>query len=288
MAVFRLKFGQAAALRCLKTQVMFILMGKRPKNQRIADVSAPIFAAYAKEAPVVLLPLGSTEDHGPLLPMGDFVTAEILAGMVAGRCTAAGVETFAAPALPFGVADYFGASPGGMAMSTASFKGVLTDLLEGFARQGLHRIVILNGHGGNVPVIHDVTLAYRLARGKVVPSFYLWKVARALMERAAGAGPQYGHGAEPLLSVTKALRPQAFQAATVPDAASGEMLGLPVTGFGMVDFEGVPVDVPSEFDAVPNAAIRAAGAGDAVLGARVAEELVEICCRFVGHFAREA
>jgi len=288
MAIFRLKCGQTAALRCLKTQVMVILMGQRPNNQRIADVSAPIFAACAKGAPVVLLPLGSTEDHGPCLPMGDYATAEKLAGMVAARCTAAGVETFAAPALPFGVADYFGSSAGGMAMSAASFRGVLTDLLEGFARQGLRRIVILNGHGGNVPVIHEVTLAVRLGPGQIVPSFYLWKVARVLMERAAGAGPQYGHGAEPLLSVTRALRPEFCQAAAMPGEAAGEMLGLPVSGFGTVDFEGVPVDVPAEFDAVPNTAIRAAAAGDAALGAAVVEALVESCCRFVGHFARVA
>ncbi len=229
--------------------------------------------------------MGSTEDHGPNLPMGDYLTAEILAGMVAARCTAAGVETFAAPALPFGVADYFGSSPGGMAISGTSFRGVLTDLLDGFARQGLTRIVILNAHGGNVSVIHEVTLAARLARGQIVPSFYLWKVARVLMERAAGAGPQYGHGAEPLLSVTKALRADFCAAAVVPDEAAGEMLGLPVSGFGTVDFEGVPVDVPAEFDAVPNGAIRMAGAGDAALGARVVEELVAVCCRFVAHFA---
>jgi creatinine amidohydrolase len=267
---------------------MVILMGEKPINQRIADVPAAIFAACAKEAPVVLLPLGSTEDHGPALPMGDYVTADALAGMVAARCTAAGVATFAAPALPFGVTDYFGSSPGGMAISTESFRGVLKDLLAGFARQGLNRIVILNGHGGNMPVIHEVTLAVWLARGQIVPSFYLWKIARVLMERAAGTGPQYGHGAEPLLSITAALRPEVFQAAAAPDAAAGEMLGLPVSGFGTVDFEGVPVDVPAEFDAVPNAAIRAAGTGDAALGARVVEELVATCCRFVGHFARQA
>jgi creatinine amidohydrolase len=174
-----------------------------------------------------------------------------------------------------------------MAISSASFRGVLTDLLEGFWRQGLSKIVILNGHGGNAPVIHEVTLGLKVARGQIVPSFYLWKIARALMERATGPAfyPRFGHGGEPLVSLTRALRPEVCTAAVVPEPAGGEMLGLPVSGFGTVDFEGVPVDVPAECETVPNAAIRAAAAGDEALGARVVEELVATCCRFVAHFA---
>ncbi len=221
--------------------------------------------------------------------MGDYLTAEILAAEVAARCTAAGCETLAAPALPFGVADYFGTSPGGMAISAASFRGVLTDLLEGFWRQGLSQVVILNGHAGNAPVIHEVTLGLKISRGQIVPSLYLWKIARALMERGTGPAfyPRFGHGGEPLVSVTRALRPEACPAPTVPAPTGGEMLGLPVSGFGTVDFEGVAVDVPAEFDAVPNAAISAAAVSDAALGARMVEELVAICGRFVEHFAKQ-
>jgi creatinine amidohydrolase len=67
------------------------------------------------------------------------------------------------------------------------------------------------------------------------------------------------------------------------------MLGLPVSGFGTVDFEGVPVDVPAEFGDVPNEAIRqAAPLADAGLGARVTAQVVEIAARFAGHFAEKS
>jgi len=261
-------------------------MGGELNNQRIADVSAAAFGAVAAQNPVLLLPLGSVEDHGPGAPMGDFVLADFFSGRIAEKCTASGVLTFAAPALPFGVADYFGAGPGGMAISAAAFRAVLTDLLEGFFRQGFTRVVILNGHGGNAPVIHEVTLAVRLARGVVVPSFYLWKVARVLMEREVSvAGGRFGHGGEPILSLTRALRPDFVAGACEPEAA-GTMLGLPVSGFGTVEFEGVPVDVPAEFVDVPKdflvAALRLASAE---LGHVVAERLVETAVRFVTHFA---
>jgi len=261
-------------------------MGGGLNNQRIADVSAAAFGQVAAKNPVLLLPLGSVEDHGPGAPMGDYVLAETLAGRIAERSTAAGVLTFAAPALPFGVADYFGGAPGGMAISGAAFRAVLTDLLAGFWRHGLTRVVILNGHGGNAPVIHEVTLAARLAHGVVVPSFYLWKVARVLMEREVSpASGRFGHGAEPLLSLTRALRP-GFVAANGEVGSGGEILGLPVSGFGTVDFEGVPVDVPAEFSEVPKEAMAAAlPLASAALGQVVAERLVEVAVRFVRHFA---
>jgi creatinine amidohydrolase len=261
-------------------------MGGALNNQRIADVSGAAFAAVAEKNPVLLLPLGSVEDHGPGAPMGDFVLADVLAGRIAERCFKAGVLTYAAPALPFGVADYFGAGPGGMAISAAAFRAVLTDLLEGFFRQGFTRVVILNGHGGNAPVIHEVTLAAKLAHGVVVPSFYLWKVARMLMEREIGSGNQrFGHGGEPILSLTRALRPE-FVAGAGEPAAGGTMLGLPVSGFGTVEFEGLPVDVPAEFVDVPKDSVAAAmPAADAATGSRVAELLVEKAVRFVDYFA---
>ncbi len=100
----------------------------------------------------------------------------------------AGTPCLVAPALPFGVADYFGSSPGGLALAPETFRRVLTDLLEGLLRHGLNRIVILNAHGGNVPVVHEVTLALRRRDGIVIPSFYLWKIARQLMEKQLGGG----------------------------------------------------------------------------------------------------
>ncbi len=256
-------------------------MGENLDNQRIAFVSAADFAAVANKNPILLLPLGSQEDHGPLLPMGDFVLADSLAGRIAAEATAAGVPTYAAPALPFGVADYFGGSAGGMAISAAAFRAVLTDLLEGLRRNGLTRVVILNGHGGNAPVIHEVTMALKTACGQIVPSFYLWKVARALMERAA-PDAAFGHGAEPLLSISAALRP-GFVGGEALAAPAGEILGLPVTGFGVADFEGLPVDVPTGFGEVPKDLIATARA-NAALGGRVVEELVSAAVRFVIKF----
>lgn len=253
---------------------------------RLADLTGARFAQVAGDA-VILLPLGSHEDHGPHQPMGDYVLADVLAERIARAAQAKGVPTFVAPTLPFGVADYFGSSPGGLALSPASFKAVLEDVLAGLLRHGLRKIVILNAHGGNVPVIHEVTLAIRHSKGLVIPSFYLWKVARQLMERRIGAtSPRFGHGAEPLLSLNLALRGETVEPGEAV-LGEAEVLGLPVTGFGAVAFQGVTVEAPVEFDAVPKGAIAAAWAeGSAVLGQGVADELVALAAAFVLHIGR--
>jgi creatinine amidohydrolase len=254
-------------------------------------LSAQQFAQVAAANPVILLPLGSHEDHGPHLPMGDYRLAEQLAGRIAQAATQAGTPCFVAPCLPFGVADYFGCSPGGLAVSAASFRAVLEDLLGGLLRHGLTRIIILNGHGGNVPVIHEVTLALKRRDGLLIPSFYLWKIARQLMERqlGPGAGARFGHGAEPLLSLTMALRPGSVQASAAPSTPERELLGLPVSGFGTLDFEGVGIEAPAEFDRVPRDATAAAWPlASAELGAGVADALVGVAANFVVHFANVA
>ncbi len=250
---------------------------------RLGDLTAPAFASALARDPVILLPLGSHEDHGPHQPMGDYLLADLIAERIARRAHELGAPAFVAPSLPYGVADYFGSSPGGLALSAESFRSVLDDLLHGLLRHGLTRIVILNAHGGNVPVIHQATLALRRETGVVIPSFYLWKVARQLMEaRIPGGQARFGHGAEPLLSLNLALRGACVAAQGEPARAPGSVFGLPVSGFGTVSFEGLQIEVPVEFDAVPRDAIEAAWAeGSAELGAEVAEALVQAGARFV-------
>ena len=263
-------------------------MNIHPDQFHLANVTAATWASLIKANPIILLPLGSHEDHGPHLPMGDYMLADMLAGQIAASAAKQGVTARVAPTLAYGAADYFASSLGAMALAPASFKAVLEDLLSGLIAQGFTRIVILNGHGGNVPVIHEVTLAIKTASNILIPSFYLWKIARVIMERHLGgeAAERFGHGAEPLASLSLAMRPEMVNFEPAPARDAGFELGLPVSGFGTVDFQGVPIDVPSQFHQVPDDAIRAAGPlASAALGGEVAAALVKTAAGFVVHFA---
>jgi creatinine amidohydrolase len=260
------------------------------QSYRLADMTGSEVAQAAAGSPVILLPLGSHEDHGPMLPMGDFSLADDLAGRIAEQANGSGTATYVAPTLPFGAADYFGCAPGALALAPGTFRSALSDLLRGLLRHGLGKIIILNGHGGNAPLIHEVTLGIKRETGLVIPSFYLWKIARQLMLARLGAGEvgRFGHGAEPLLSLSMALRADAVPRGAASGQEGGRLLGLPVTDFGAVAFQDFTIDVPVEFDQVPRTPTAAAGLASAELGRETAEALVAAGARFVVHFDKVA
>src|SRR4029434_10891317 len=100
--------------------------------------------------PIILLPMGSHEDQGPHAPMGDYLLAEKIAEFAAVKATASGTRAVVAPVLPFGGADFFGPMIGGIAITPQTLTSVITDMVASLHRTGLTRLIVINGHGGNV------------------------------------------------------------------------------------------------------------------------------------------
>ncbi|MDA8051018.1 MAG: creatininase family protein [Rhodospirillales bacterium] len=259
---------------------------------------AQLTSAEARERlaarPVILLPLGSHEDQGPHAPMGDFLSAAAMAERIAARAGERGTDALVAPVVPFGVAEYFGHAPGGIALSPATFRALFSEVLEALLRHGQTRLLIINGHGGNVPVIHEVTLAIRRARGLIIPSFYLWRIGYGLLPGILGpekARAASGHGADPLTSVAMHLFPALMRLDLVPAPAEPPpIMGLAVSGLGTARFEGAEIQIPIEFnEAAPGGALNAdARLSAAATGALLVEQLTELGARFVLHYAQEA
>src|SRR4051812_11478631 len=105
--------------------------------------------------PIILLPLGSHEDQGPHAPMGDYLLAEKVAELAAIRASQRGTRTLVAPVLPFGGLDWFGPMIGGIAITQATLTTVLAEMVEALHRNGLKRLIVINGHGGNVGPIGE-------------------------------------------------------------------------------------------------------------------------------------
>jgi creatinine amidohydrolase len=102
-------------------------------------------AEFAKADRRVIIPLGSTEAHGPHLPMDvDTHSADTVARMLAGR-----IDAVVAPVVPYGYAQMWMGFPGTMSLSPTTFIAVLTELSMSLVKHGFRRIVLLNGHRPN-------------------------------------------------------------------------------------------------------------------------------------------
>ncbi len=116
---------------------------------QLAFCTWPEVEAYLGRAQGIILPIGSTEQHGPTGLIGtDALCAELVANAV-GEATGALV----APVLPIGMAQHHMAFAGSLTLRPTTLLAVLVDVLRSFARHGFTRCFVINGHGGNMATI---------------------------------------------------------------------------------------------------------------------------------------
>jgi creatinine amidohydrolase len=114
---------------------------------------------------VILLPVGSIEQHGPHLPtMSD---TAIVTAVAERACRVTQVPVLLAPAVCYGASDHHLPFGGTLSLTANTFRLVLTDLIRSAVSAGGDRILILNGHGGNVAACalaaNDAALAHDIA-----------------------------------------------------------------------------------------------------------------------------
>jgi creatinine amidohydrolase len=138
-------------------------------------------AYLRREDRIVLVPAGTTEQHGPAGPCGlDAYVAIALAEDVARR---SGV--LVAPPLWYGDSSHHAGFPGTITLRTETLILVVRDVCRSLARHGFDRIVIVNGHkGANLPAL---TSAVRNLHEDELPNV-LFAVADPLQLARSAAG----------------------------------------------------------------------------------------------------
>ncbi|MBR0656223.1 creatininase family protein [Plastoroseomonas arctica] len=230
-------------------------------GHRIAQLTAPVVAARLAAGAAVLLPMGSTETHGPALPMGDYLYAEDIATRIAETAAQAGDDALVAPPVPFGGEDFFAGVPGGVSLTNDVLQAIVEQMAEAFLRTGTRRILVVNGHGGSIGAVDAAARAMRAKHGVIIATLHLWKVAGPWQRELGGAPEALGHGGDPIASVALHLVPTLC----APEAArtrtpSAPFLGLPITGFGTVACEGVEFAVPINVAEIADGGVQAADA----------------------------
>jgi creatinine amidohydrolase/Fe(II)-dependent formamide hydrolase-like protein len=109
--------------------------------------------AYFKKVDVALLPVGAIEQHGPHLPLDtDTFDADYLARRVAESCS--DPKPLVLPAVPYGVSYHHQAFKGTISISNDTLSKLIYDIGVAAASNGIRKLIMINGHGGNVPALN--------------------------------------------------------------------------------------------------------------------------------------
>jgi creatinine amidohydrolase len=175
--------------------------------------SWPEVEAYLERCKGVIVPLGSTEQHGPTGAIGtDALTAEAVA-LEVGRRTGVLVT----PTQAFGMAEHHLGFAGTISLQPSTLLALLHDVVLSLARHGFERIYVINGHGGNIATARAAfAQAHATAASRGLPQaerlrckLANWFMATPAMELARELyGDREGHHATPSeIALTLHLEP---------------------------------------------------------------------------------
>lgn len=184
--------------------------------------------AYLASAKGVIVPIGSTEQHGPNGLIGtDAICAELIAKGV-GEAAGAMVG----PVINVGNAQHHLAFSGSISLRPSTLIAVVADYVQSLARHGFERFFFINGHGGNIATVgaafQEIHASRSFTPGGNAPGLRLklknwWETPGVQKLSKELYGSREGSHATPSeVSVTQFAFPQAIKKAAMGEAASSQ------------------------------------------------------------------
>lgn len=123
-------------------------------TRRLADLPGSRIAGALSERSLLVLPVGSIEHHGPHLPLRtDALIAESVAAAAVERAARQGLDAWLLPTLSVSKSDEHAWAPGTLWLTAETLLATLVDLGRSVAATPARKLVLLNGHGGNVALL---------------------------------------------------------------------------------------------------------------------------------------
>lgn len=165
------------------------------------ELTQPEIAAQLAKNPLVLLPAGSVEQHGPHLPAGtDILAANAVAEAVAER-----MDGLLLPGGPLGVTPMHMPYEATLTLTAETYIRVVTETCASAAQHGARYLLIINWHEGNIPSLALAAGILHRQHGMTVLTAQACYVAEEMF------GPQCGgltHGGEIEALAVMACRPE--------------------------------------------------------------------------------
>jgi creatinine amidohydrolase len=131
---------------------------------------------YFEKNDIAIIPVGSNEQHGPQNPLGtDHLIAKALAEETAKRTGVLCVQV-----IPFGVSSHHKQFWGTISIKPETLQKYVEDVCLSLNYYGVRKIVIVNGHGGNLNALTDLARKLR-EKGIFISIFQWWPAASKLL-----------------------------------------------------------------------------------------------------------
>jgi creatinine amidohydrolase len=161
------------------------MSGSRGSDVRIDMLPWQDLAPDAMTTDAVIIPIGCTEPHGRHMPLG---TDTFIANGIAERVAeASGALVF--PAIPLGTLDVlydFRSAPGAISLDSRVLLDVYTNIGTELIRQGFKRILFVNGHSGNAPLLQIAAFEIKDRAGGQAGVLDWWSAAREIIDGIKG------------------------------------------------------------------------------------------------------
>jgi len=254
-----------------------------------ADLSTADFVSLDRARAIAMLPLGATEQHGPHLPLS--VDTTLVDGVVAAALPhlPADLPVLVLPTQAIGFSPEHTRFPGTLSLKAETLIRLWTEIGDGVADSGVHKLLLLNAHGGQVGALDLVARDLRARRGMLVYSsswFNLPLQDEAGQDLNAAFAPQehrFGiHAGEIETSMMLALAPgrvRLEQAEYFRSTSQDRAERFPLLGNGRSAKLGWMMQDYNANGAVGNARAADAGRGQALVdaaGRALAQLLTEI------------
>jgi creatinine amidohydrolase len=170
-------------------------------SRYFSDLTQPEIAAQFKKNPLVILPAGSVEQHGPHLPTGtDTFAANVIAHRVAEH-----MDGLVLPATPLGVTPMHMPFEGTITLTPDTYMRVVIETCSSTAKHGAKYLMILNWHEGNIASLAIAAEALHRQHGMTVLTVQACYVAEELYGHSCNG---LTHGGEIEALAVLAHRPE--------------------------------------------------------------------------------
>lgn len=193
------------------------------------NLKAPELRELARKDSVVIVPVASTEQHGPHLPTQ---VDCLLVGEIANRTATQAsktIPTLVTPVVWTGLAEHHMSLGATISLDFDAFFTVLRSVCLSLKRHGFRNILLLNGHGGNIAALTVIVNELAPALDVPIATATYWLLAQPAFSKILEKQANVRHACEAETSMVLALKPDLVdmaQAANAVGPTSPELIDI--------------------------------------------------------------